>query len=272
MSYLGEGDLARARAYLAAVPGSVEPADLAVYMANYQDLGWVLTEEQKDLLLRLTPAAFDDDRGTWGICLAQILWWRGDVAGARKYAEEARKAMEEQLRAAPNDPGRHASLGLALAYLGRADEAIREGQRALELGPVEKDLGTGPYFLHQLVRIYILAGQPEKAIDGLERLLKTPLLGLSCLADDRSELRSAAREPAVSEADRENAALTRRHDTSATGNITLLLYDCGYRGNDCKFVDSVQSVGSAGGGVSTADLTFLNYTMDNNARELVLEV
>jgi hypothetical protein len=37
---------------------------------------------------------------------------------------------------------------------------------------VEKDLVTGTYLLHQLVRIYILAGQPEKAIDSLERLLK----------------------------------------------------------------------------------------------------
>jgi hypothetical protein len=33
-------------------------------------------------------------------------------------------------------------------------------------------LALGPYWLHQLVRVYILAGQPEKAIDSLERLLK----------------------------------------------------------------------------------------------------
>jgi hypothetical protein len=33
-------------------------------------------------------------------------------------------------------------------------------------------LALGSYWLHQLVRVYILAGQPEKAIDSLERLLK----------------------------------------------------------------------------------------------------
>ena len=171
-TYLGEGDLPRARAYLSALPKSIDPSALVAYLANFQDLGWVLTEDQKDALLRLTPAAFDDDRGAWGMCLAQVLWWRGDRTDARKYAEEARQAVEEQLRATPKDAGRHASLGLALGYLGRGDEGITKGQRALELRPVESDLTVGPYLLHQLVRIYILAGQPEKAIDNLERLMK----------------------------------------------------------------------------------------------------
>jgi len=174
MSFLGEGDLAGARAYLATLPKSVEPTELVAYLANYQDLGWVLNEEQREVLLRLTPAAFDDDRGSWAICLAQALWWKGDAAGARKYAEEARKVVEDQLRVAPGDAGRHAGLGLALAYLGRGEDAIREGQRGVELLPVSKDAINGPYNLHQLVRIYILAGQPEKALDNLERLLQVP--------------------------------------------------------------------------------------------------
>ncbi|HEY1435125.1 MAG TPA: tetratricopeptide repeat protein, partial [Thermoanaerobaculia bacterium] len=174
MSFLGEGNLAGARAHLAALPKGVDPTELVAYLANYQDLGWVLTDEQKDLLLRLTPAAFDDDRGALALCLTQVLWWKGDVAGAHKFAEEARQTMEAQLRAAPNDPGRHASLGLALAYLGRGDEAIREGRRGVELDPVTKDATNGPYIQHQLVRIYILAGQPEKAFDQLEPLLKMP--------------------------------------------------------------------------------------------------
>ncbi|MFN2384698.1 MAG: hypothetical protein ABR576_00130 [Thermoanaerobaculia bacterium] len=37
-----------------------------------------------------------------------------------------------------------------------------------------KDANIGPYLLHQLVRIEILAGQEENALDDLERLLQTP--------------------------------------------------------------------------------------------------
>jgi TolB-like protein len=120
MTFLGEGNLPGAQAYLAGLPRSVEPAALVAYLATYYDLGWILTEEQKEILLRLTPAAFDDDRGNWAYCLAQVLWWRKDVDQARKYAEEARRAFEDQLRAAPDDAQRHALLGVALAYLAAA--------------------------------------------------------------------------------------------------------------------------------------------------------
>jgi hypothetical protein len=64
--------------------------------------------------------------------------------------------------------------GLALAYLGRKAEAVREGERAVSLQPVTKDAYQGPYNQHQLARIYLLVGEPEKALDALEPLLKIP--------------------------------------------------------------------------------------------------
>jgi hypothetical protein len=53
-------------------------------------------------------------------------------------------------------------------------EAVREGERALELRPVTQDAELGAYYVHQLVRIHLLAGQPDKAMDQLERLLAMP--------------------------------------------------------------------------------------------------
>ena len=144
---------------------SVEPTALVAYVANYEDLGWALDDEQQQLLLRLTPDAFDGDRSGWGICLAQGYWWKGDQSNARVYAEEARKANEEQLREAPDDAQRHVFLGLSLAYLGL---------KGVALTPISKDAVNGPYFQHQLARIYILSGEPEKAIDQIEALLKIP--------------------------------------------------------------------------------------------------
>ena len=77
-------------------------------------------------------------------------------------------------RAAPEDAQRHAELGLSLAYLGRKVEAIREAEKAMELLPISRDAYVGPYFQHQLVRVYILTGENEKALDKLEPLLKIP--------------------------------------------------------------------------------------------------
>ncbi len=174
MTFLAEGDLAGARSVLRAAPKEVEPTALAAEVCTYYGLGWVLDEGQRDLLRRLTPSAFDDDRAHWAACLAEDSALRGDAANARQYAEQAAKAFEEQLVSAPDDSGRHMELGLALAHLGRKEEAIREGERAVALDPVAKDQAYGPYVQHQLARVYILVGEPEKALDRLEPLLKMP--------------------------------------------------------------------------------------------------
>jgi TolB-like protein/Tfp pilus assembly protein PilF len=173
VTYLGEGDLVAARTVMKAVPKEIEPIGLVSFFAWYRDLGWVLDDAQRGLLLRLTPSAFDD-KGTWGLCLAQAYALQGDSSNLRRYAEEARGGFEEQLRSAPDDLQARALLGVALAYLGRKEEAVREGQRTVAQGPVAKDAVLGPYVEHQLARVYVLVGEPEKAIDELEALLRIP--------------------------------------------------------------------------------------------------
>jgi len=172
--YLAQGDLAGAQRTLRAVPGQVEPTALVAFMATYDDLYWILDEEQQQLLLRLTPRQFDNNRAGWGLVLAQTYALRGDMPHARAYADSARMVFEDQLRATPQDAQLHALLGLANAYLGRKAEAIREGVKGVEMLPVTKDAFGGPYQQLQLVRIYILAGEPEKALDQLEPLLRIP--------------------------------------------------------------------------------------------------
>jgi hypothetical protein len=105
---------------------------------------------------------------------AQLLHFRGDPAGARIYADSARLALLERIRDTPNDAQSHTFLGLALAYLGRKAEATAEGEKGAALLPISKDAFSGPYLQHQLARIYILVGEPDKAMDRLEPLLKMP--------------------------------------------------------------------------------------------------
>jgi hypothetical protein len=65
---------------------------------------------------------------------------------------------------------------VCLAYLGRHREASHEGERAIVLAPLSRDLGTGSYAQHQLVRIHLLAGARDEAITRLEPLLNIPYL------------------------------------------------------------------------------------------------
>jgi hypothetical protein len=82
--------------------------------------------------------------------------------------------MEGQLRDSPQDVELRILYGIALAYLGRKSEATREGRRGLASQPIAKDPFNGAYNQHQLARIYLLIGEPEKALDQLEPLLKVP--------------------------------------------------------------------------------------------------
>ena len=82
--YLEQGDLAGAQRVVHAVPADVEPAALVAFFANYDDLYWILDDDQQQLLLRLTPGQFDNNRASWAIVLAEVYALHGDqLAPAR---------------------------------------------------------------------------------------------------------------------------------------------------------------------------------------------
>jgi eukaryotic-like serine/threonine-protein kinase len=51
---------------------------------------------------------------------------------------------------------------------------LREARRGVELTPLSKDADFAPYVLEILARVYVVAGQQDKAIDTLEQVLKVP--------------------------------------------------------------------------------------------------
>jgi hypothetical protein len=62
---------------------------------------------------------------------------------------------------------------VTLAYSGRGDEALAEARRAMALYRVHRSRNRG-YDQLQLVRICIVAGKTEQALDELERLFEQP--------------------------------------------------------------------------------------------------
>ncbi len=183
-AHLAQGDLSAAREVLRNVPREVDPAALVAFIATWEDLYWVLDDAQQRLLLRLSPAQFGDDRFAWAFALAETHALRGDTTLARAYADSARVVLLPLLRDVPEEAGMHASLGLTLAYMGRKADAIREGQRALRLTPSS----VAPMLRHdaerQLARTYLLVGEPEKAFELLEPLIKTGYLAPGWLRID----------------------------------------------------------------------------------------
>jgi TolB-like protein/tetratricopeptide (TPR) repeat protein len=174
MILLAKGDLAGARSAVRSGLKAVEPTTLVATFAYNWDLYWVFEEPEQQLLRRLRPSAFDDNRASWGLVLAQMHGQAGDWVRARTFADSARLAFEEQLKVTPDDPQLHVLYGLTLAYLGRKAEAVHEGERGSALAPLKTQTLLGPYLRHQLVRIYLLVDEPERALDRLEPLLKVP--------------------------------------------------------------------------------------------------
>ena len=78
------------------------------------------------------------------------------------------------MRESPEDGPRHALLGLIYAGLGRCEEAVAEGKRAVELLPESKDAFDGPILVMSRARISMMCGDFDTALALLDRSLQTP--------------------------------------------------------------------------------------------------
>lgn len=99
---------------------------------------------------------------------------RQDQAEAQKNFAAAAVEFEKAVQQSPEVAERHANLGLCYAFMGRHDEAIREGRRAVDLKPESKDAFDGAIMNCYLALIYARVGEKELSLPLIERLLKTP--------------------------------------------------------------------------------------------------
>lgn len=99
---------------------------------------------------------------------------RGDKVNAQKNFEATRPSFEKAVADSPQDPIRHAQLGLLYAIVGRKDDALREAQRAVELTPISRDVIVGAQVEAFQALVLARTGEIDKAITAIERLLTTP--------------------------------------------------------------------------------------------------
>ena len=95
-------------------------------------------------------------------------------AQALEFFEVARPVMEAEIIAQPSNALRHARLGLLYAYMGKKADALREGERAVQLTPVSKDAIDGHMWLCNLALIHARVGDADQAISMIKRLLREP--------------------------------------------------------------------------------------------------
>jgi TolB-like protein/predicted Ser/Thr protein kinase/Tfp pilus assembly protein PilF len=97
-----------------------------------------------------------------------------DDAKAHAAFTAARAEQEKLVRARPDDAGTLCVLGLIDAALGRKEEALREGRRAVELLPVEKDAINGTSMIVCLAKIAAWVGDNDLACEQVARASRLP--------------------------------------------------------------------------------------------------
>jgi tetratricopeptide (TPR) repeat protein len=97
-----------------------------------------------------------------------------DDVRAQSAFTAARAEQEKTVQAEPNYGPAVCVLGLIDAGLGRKEAALREGRRAVELLPVEKDAISGPAMIRYLAVIAAWVGDNDLACEQLATASRLP--------------------------------------------------------------------------------------------------
>ena len=98
----------------------------------------------------------------------------GDNVAARAAFTRARSEVAQIVREQPTYAEELSVLGMIDAALGKKEEAIREGRRAVELLPVTQDSITGALLAEHLAVIYTWTGEKDLALEQLGIVVRIP--------------------------------------------------------------------------------------------------
>jgi serine/threonine-protein kinase len=98
----------------------------------------------------------------------------GNTTKADDAFQTARERAAAAVHQRPEDPKALIALAQSDAELGRKDDAIREGERATQLLPLEKDWLNGTELLVRLAGIYARTGEIDRSLNLLEEMTRNP--------------------------------------------------------------------------------------------------
>jgi tetratricopeptide (TPR) repeat protein len=107
-------------------------------------------------------------------CAGLVARLNGDRQTSHAQFESAREQVSNALLTHPDDANTLCALGMIDAALGNKDLAIREGRRAVDLLPLEKDAIDAAVVRQYLAIIYAWSGEKNLALDELRQVSRIP--------------------------------------------------------------------------------------------------
>jgi len=129
-------------------------------------LGWL--ERNPDAVIEACRDVHSSDL-RWALAHAYLA--KGDPNAAHGVVLKELPPLEEKVRTNRDEPRNHSQLGMLYAVLGRKEDAIREGRRAVELLSESRDAVDGWKFTGNLAYIYAHAGETDQAIKLVEHMV-----------------------------------------------------------------------------------------------------
>jgi tetratricopeptide (TPR) repeat protein len=174
------------RAALGVIPGDFDPGGavttvgirLSLMERDFAEAARILAASAHD---RFTDSGFGGTAGMIDGYTFPKAWYEGLVARshgnidtAQHAFEEARRVVEVDLAQWPDDAKAIMMLAFIHAALGRKEDALREGRRAVELLPISRDAYDGPILATNLAAIYAQVGERDLALEQLATLVEVP--------------------------------------------------------------------------------------------------
>jgi TolB-like protein/Flp pilus assembly protein TadD len=171
---------------------TVQPGQVAVQEVLANDPGDAVKIVDRWFNIALCARDANDAKRALASMLQEGITWGANVRTPRSFCEglaarvfgdnetamnafaKAREEMETVLQKQPDYAEAISVIGMIDAALGRKEDALREGRRAVELLPVTKDVMTGSELLRNLALIYAWTGEKELALDQIAAALQGP--------------------------------------------------------------------------------------------------
>jgi len=179
-----EGDLPRASALLAPLRTTADlyqALETQVYQAILERRPAPMVTRLQEVLAKPDPAL--------GYFIGELRFWLGwaqEVAGDHAAAQEswrqARSELETFLKEQPENSAVIGELALISIGLGDKTAALALSERGIATVPIEKDALFGLRSIEILARVAAQAGEPDRAIAALQKLLSMP--GSGALAEN----------------------------------------------------------------------------------------